>query len=117
MKRCEADDVCKKALPDLMRALEAVLARLARKPVDAERPDGELGPERVNDLVAASVIVGALGDMRAARGIPRRGAEIARFRQTRDRPALHRSRSRAPCGLLQTSLRPGASSFPIPYPR
>jgi len=70
LDHCEADDTCKKAYPESLEALEAVLARLAEDPVDADRPKGELGPERVNDRVAASVIVGALGSMRMARGIP-----------------------------------------------
>lgn len=70
LERCEADDDCKKTFPRTQRALEVVLARLAEDPVDADRPDGELGPERVNDLVVASVIVGALGDMSVARSIP-----------------------------------------------
>ena len=70
LDRCEADDACKKAYPESLEALEAVLARLAEDPVDADRPKNELGPKRVNDRVAASVIVGALGQMRVARGIP-----------------------------------------------
>jgi pimeloyl-ACP methyl ester carboxylesterase len=70
LDRCEADDACKKAYPESLEALEAVLARLAGEPVDADRPKGELGPRRVNGRVAAAIIVGALGQMRMARGIP-----------------------------------------------
>ncbi len=70
LDRCGADDACRKLYPESQKALEAALARLAEEPVDADRPKGELGPTRVNDRVAASVIVGALGSMRMARGIP-----------------------------------------------
>ncbi len=70
LDRCAADASCKKTYPRSLEALEAVMARLAEDPVDADRLKGELGPERVNDRVAASVIVGALGSMRVARGIP-----------------------------------------------
>jgi len=70
LDRCAVDASCKKIYPGGLEALEAVMARLAEHPVDADRPKGELGPERVNDRVAASVIVGALGSMRMAQGIP-----------------------------------------------
>jgi pimeloyl-ACP methyl ester carboxylesterase len=70
LDRCAADDSCQRTYPRTLEALKAVLAHLAEDPVDADRPKNELGPKRVNDKVAASVIVGALGHMRMARGIP-----------------------------------------------